>query len=189
MTVFFSFKTRLVALVALSALMFISVQISFADGHIGEHAYSDIINNNGKSIGKATYTQGAEGVLIDIQVANLPAGKHGMHFHTVGTCEDIKGFKKSKGHIMPSNRPHGFLNADGGPHEGNLPNLIVAKDGTVHVELYTEMVSISGANGAPALLDYDGSALIIHANPDDHTTQPIGGSGARIACGVVKNKM
>ena len=43
------------------------------------------------------------------------------------------------------------------------------------------------AGGAqPALLDEDGSAVIIHENPDDHITQPIGGAGGRVACGVVK---
>jgi len=32
-------------------------------------------------------------------------------------------------------------------------------------------------------MDKDGSALVIHANPDDYKTQPIGGAGARIVCG------
>ena len=36
------------------------------------------------------------------------------------------------------------------------------------------------------LKDADGSALVIHANPDDHMSQPIGGAGARIACGVIR---
>ena len=86
---------------------------------------------------------------------------------------------------MPTGRPHGFLNPEGGPHEGNLPNLIVRPDGSAHVELYSQLVSLSG-DDKPSLLDEDGSALIIHANEDDHRNQPIGGSGARIACGVIK---
>ena len=153
--------------------------------HIGQKAYSDIINNEGKAIGRATYTQGAEGVLIEIQAAGLPAGKHGMHFHEIGTCADHDHFKMAKGHIMPTGRPHGYLNKDGGPHEGNLPNLIVAENGKVEVELYSQMVSVNGHGGKPALLDQDGSVLMVHINEDDHKTQPIGGAGARIACGVV----
>jgi Cu-Zn family superoxide dismutase len=39
--------------------------------------------------------------------------------------------------------------------------------------------------GAGKVLDEDGSTLVIHANPDDDFTQPIGGSGGRIACGVI----
>ncbi|KZN61850.1 hypothetical protein N473_21930 [Pseudoalteromonas luteoviolacea CPMOR-1] len=151
---------------------------------IGEVAHSKIINNQGEQIGTAHYTQGNEGVVIEIIAQKLPAGKHGMHFHEVGTCVDQHHFKKAKGHIMPSGKPHGYYHP-GGPHEGNLPNLIVRKDGTVHVELYTELVSISGRGNKPALLDDNGSVLMIHANEDDHLTQPIGGSGSRIGCGIV----
>ncbi|HBJ40113.1 MAG TPA: hypothetical protein DDZ20_04910 [Hyphomonas sp.] len=35
-------------------------------------------------------------------------------------------------------------------------------------------------------MDEDGSALIIHEAEDDHMTQPIGGAGARVACGVIQ---
>lgn len=148
-------------------------------------ASANIINNDGKSIGSAHFTQGTEGVLIEIKVSNLPAGKHGMHFHQMGTCEDMEHFKMAGGHIMPTGKPHGFLHEEG-PHEGNLPNLIVHKDGTAHVELYTELVGIKDDSGKPALLDKDGSTLMIHINEDDHKTQPIGGSGRRIACGVIR---
>lgn len=158
--------------------------VSFASTHIGEKAHSIIINNDGAQIGKAIYTQGNEGVLIEIEVKDLPAGKHGMHFHEVGTCEDHDHFKLTKGHIMPTGKPHGYFN-DKGPHEGNLPNLIVHQDGVAHVELYSQMISLKGHNKKPALLDDNGSTLIIHANQDDHKSQPIGNSGARVACGLV----
>lgn len=148
-------------------------------------AKADIINNDGRSIGSATFVQGTNGVLITIRVTNLTPGRHGMHFHNVGDCSDSKdGFKKAGGHIAPTGKPHGYLNPDG-PHEGNLPNLIVGEDGVAEVELYTQLVTVSG--GAAALLDKNGSALIIHENPDDHMTQPIGGAAARIACGVIKS--
>ena len=51
---------------------------------------------------------------------------------------------------------------------------------------FTTAVSLKGAGGRTALLDADGSAIVIHASPDDQATQPIGGSGARVACGVLK---
>lgn len=147
-------------------------------------AKADIINGDGKIIGRATFVQGTNGVIVSIEVKGLPPGLHGMHFHNVGDCSDRKdGFKKSGGHIAPTGKPHGYLNPDG-PHEGNLPNLVVGEDGVAQVELYTQLVTVSG--GAAALLDKNGSALIIHENPDDHMTQPIGGSGGRIACGVIK---
>jgi len=175
-------------ILAATALLVLSVTYSAIAGeHIGKKYYSTIINNQGKNIGEANYTQGNKGVLLEIKLDGLPAGKHGMHFHEVGTCADHDHFKMAKGHIMPTNKPHGYLHHEG-PHEGNLPNLIVHENGSVHVELYTELVSISGHNDKAALLDANGSALMIHLNEDDHKTQPIGGAGARIACGVIKSR-
>lgn len=151
----------------------------------GKKASADIINNTGKTIGKAHFVQGTQGVIIEVKVSGLTSGKHGMHFHKVGTCQDHEAFKMAEGHIDPHKKPHGFLNP-GGPHEGNLPNLIVHNDGSANVELYTELVSLNGEGDKPALLDSDGSTIMVHKNPDDHTTQPIGGSGERVACGVIK---
>ena len=44
------------------------------------------------------------------------------------------------------------------------------------------LVALGGDRG---LLDEDASALVIHANPDDHMSQPVGGAGGRVACGVI----
>ncbi len=162
-------------------------QAAWASTPIGEQAHSNIINNQGNKIGEAHYIQGNKGVLIKIKLSGLLPGKRGMHFHEVGTCQDHDHFKMAQGHIMPTGKPHGYLHPEG-PHEGNLPNLIVAEDGSAQVELYTELVSIRGRGGKAALLDDDGSVLMIHANEDDHITQPIGGSGPRVACGVIEAK-
>jgi len=144
---------------------------------------SKIVNNEGKEIGELTLTQGTSGVLVKIKAAELPEGYHGMHFHAVGDCSDLKKFSSAKGHVDPHKKPHGFLNVKG-PHEGNLPNLVVNSNGSVEVELYTELVSLT--KGDANLLDQDGSALIIHQNKDDHRSQPIGGSGGRLACAEIK---
>jgi Cu-Zn family superoxide dismutase len=80
---------------------------------------------------------------------------------------------------------HGLLNPDGNDN-GDLPNLFVAADGSATTELFSPLVSLNGAGGRPALLDADGSSIVVHASPDDYKTQPIGGAGARVACGVVK---
>lgn len=146
---------------------------------------SKVINNQGDTIGTIKLRQGTKGVLLEVKVEKLKPGLHGMHFHAVGNCDNKSGFKKAKGHILRNNKPHGFLHPDG-PHAGNLPNLIVDESGKAHVEIYTELVSLNGSNNRPALFDQDGSTLIIHENPDDHYTQPIGGSGGRIGCSLIK---
>ncbi|MEL6686392.1 MAG: superoxide dismutase family protein [Pseudomonadota bacterium] len=147
-------------------------------------ATADILNRNGESTGSALLYQGTDGVLIRIAVSGLEPGVHGMHFHAAGTCADPEeGFMATGGHVMPLGKPHGYMHPEG-PHAGNLPNLIVHADGTAVVELHTHLVSLSG-DVAP-LLDEDGSTLIIHENEDDHFTQPIGGAGGRVACGVIE---
>ncbi len=76
------------------------------------------------------------------------------------------------------NRQHGLLNPDG-PDNGDLPNIYATGDGTVQAELFTTLVD------PDMLMDDDGSAIVIHENGDDHNTQPIGGAGGRVACGVL----
>jgi Cu-Zn family superoxide dismutase len=79
---------------------------------------------------------------------------------------------------------HGLLNPDA-TEAGDLPNLYVAADGSANAEIFSSYVSLGGAAGRASLTDADGSALVIHAAADDHRTQPIGGAGARIACGAI----
>ncbi len=150
-------------------------------GSAASMANADIINADGEVIGKATLQQAPTGVLIYIEARNLAPGAHAIHLHSLGKCEP--DFKAAAGHINPHKRPHGLLNAEG-PDRGDLPNLYVAADGNVKAEFFTTRVSLDA--GSAPLLDADGSAFIIHENRDDHVTQPIGGAGGRIACGVIK---
>ena len=144
-------------------------------------AAADIINTDGAVIGKATFEQTPTGVLMSVDVAGLPPGGHGIHLHAVGSC--TPNFKAATGHINPGKVKHGLRNPEG-PDNGDLPNLYAAADGSARAEFFTTRVSVAGGD-MPALLDEDGSAVIIHENPDDHMAQPIGGSGGRIGCGVI----
>jgi Cu-Zn family superoxide dismutase len=69
-----------------------------------------------------------------------------------------------------------------GPHAGDMPNLHVPPDGKLKIEVLDPTVTLSAES---ALLDADGSALVIHAGPDDYKTDPAGNAGDRIACGVI----
>ena len=171
---------RIVAIAAALAAV-----IGPAAAPAAELAAADVVNAEGTVIGKATFEQAPTGVLLSVDVEGLPPGAHGIHLHDTGAC--APDFKAAKGHINPDKVPHGLLNPDG-PDNGDLPNLFVAADGSARAEFFTTRVSVAGAGGLPALLDADGSAVIIHDRPDDHMTQPIGGAGGRIACGVITRK-
>lgn len=150
-------------------------------GHVTK-AGSDLIGIDGKTVGVATLEQGPNGVLLYVRVEGLPPGKHGLHLHSHGNCEPGDGFKSAKGHVGKAEGAHGLMNPTG-PEPGDLPNLYVGADGVGEMEAFTARVTLDG--GAHGLLDANGSTFIIHESADDHISQPIGGAGARIACGVI----
>ena len=164
---------------AIGALVFLAL-VSGASA--ADMAAARITDTEGMVIGKVTFQQAPAGVLVSVDVTGLPPGGHGIHLHAVGSCSP--DFKASGGHINPEGVAHGLLNPSGGDN-GDLPNLYAAADGTARAEFFTTRVSLNGGD-LPGLLDEDGSAVIIHDNPDDHVTQPIGGAGGRIACGVIE---
>jgi superoxide dismutase, Cu-Zn family len=148
-------------------------------------AVATLINNAGEEIGKVELFSGPAGTLLRLDVRELPPGPKAIHLHARGTCDDHDhGFADSGGHINPDGNKHGLLNPDG-PGAGDLPNFRVDEFGYAWAEFFTGLASLDGSVGA-RILDEDGAAIVIHENPDDHMSQPIGGAGARIACGVIK---
>lgn len=142
-------------------------------------------NGAGESAGMAKATEAPKGVILHIEAKGLTPGWHGMHFHEKGDCSK-SDFTSAGGHVHAMTPvTHGLLNPEAND-SGDLPNLYVAADGTGVMEAFSPFVSLHGAGERPALLDADASALVIHASPDDYMTQPIGGAGARVACGVIK---
>lgn len=126
-----------------------------------------MVNTNGAEIGTAQFTPAPAGVLIRVVIAagGLSPGWHGMHLHAVGDCSDPAKFEHAAGHIQKSNTYHGLPYVHG-PENGDLPNISAAGDGSAAAEVFTGLLTLAD------LQDTDGSALVIHANPDDHTSQP-----------------
>ena len=145
---------------------------------------ADVVNNDGKAIGTAAVTGNDDVTVIRLILGPgaLTPGWHGIHLHAVGDCSDIAKFQASKAHVNHDGAKHGLLNPDG-PDDGDLPNIFVVADGSVSAELARE----EGLIGEGGYLDADGFALVIHANPDDHVSQPIGGAGDRVACASFRN--
>lgn len=153
-------------------------------------AVADLIDLAGKPVGQARFFQGPRGVLMSLSVTGLSPGAHGVHFHWTGQCDATAKFATANHHMGLKDGPHGFLQGKG-PHAGDLPNLIVGADGTGAAEFYTTSVRLNAATdkrkpGVADLFDADDSSLIIHEKEDDAFTQPSGGAGGRIACGVIR---
>lgn len=142
----------------------------------------DIINKDGKKSGEAALTQLKKGVLVQIHVTGLQPGTHGFHIHTVGKCDTPK-FESSGAHFNPTDMKHGYNNPSG-YHAGDLTNLVANKNGVGEGEFFLDTVTLE--KGQPnSLFDEDGSALVIHNETDDYSTDPAGNSGDRVGCGVI----
>lgn len=140
---------------------------------------TELKNSAGQAMGSVTLTQGPKGVVMRVEAKGLTPGWHGLHFHEKADCSK-SDFTSAGGHTHGGGeRVHGLLNPEAN-ETGDLPNLYAGADGAGAAEVYTTLTSLK------ALRDADGSAVVIHANADDHKTQPIGGAGARVACAVIK---
>jgi len=144
-------------------------------------ARADILDPAGKSIGTATLTEQKDGVKIVLKVSGLTTGKHGFHIHENGVCTP-PDFKSAGGHFNPFHKQHGIDNPQG-KHAGDIPNLEVGKDGAAEVTVVALGTTLG--KGPGSLLKEGGTAIVIHADPDDNKSDPAGNAGPRVACGVV----
>ncbi|SJM89815.1 Superoxide dismutase (Cu-Zn) [Crenothrix polyspora] len=156
-------------------------------------AKAKLYNQAGKIIGKVEFSQHKHNVKVKVNVTGLPAGFHGFHVHTTGQCTIVNAtppFTSAGGHFKldpTSNHKD---------HNGDLPVLLVNKNGAAKTEFRTDRFKVKD------LFDADGSAVIIHAAPDNYANIPAGytpasadvtnatlatgDAGGRSVCGVVK---
>lgn len=148
-------------------------------------AGGELKGHDGAAHGTVTVTAAPKGVVLRIEAKGLKPGWHGLHFHEKGDCSDPK-FTRAGEHVhAAASVVHGLLNPKSND-AGDLPNLHVGTDGTATAEFYSTLVMMKGSGATPGLMDADGSAVVIHASPDDHRSQPIGGAGDRVACAVIR---
>jgi superoxide dismutase, Cu-Zn family len=154
----------------------------FAGAAQAQSANAELINGEGKAIGNATLSQMEQGVHISVEAEGLPPGTHAFHIHETGECEP-PDFKSAGDHYNPGGHQHGWNNPEG-YHAGDLPNVHVQDDGVLAIEYFTDAVTLG--EGEATLFDDDGSAIVIHVGEDDYETDPTGGAGDRLACGVIQ---
>jgi Cu-Zn family superoxide dismutase len=152
-------------------------------------AHADI---KGEGInGRAEFVERQQGtgkiVEITLMVTGLKAGMHGVHLHAVGKCEP--DFTAAGGHFDPGPAGNPDPDANHPFHMGDLPNMEVSANGRGTMKVMTTRVTLS--EGPVSLLDDDGSAIVIHGNPDQMKTgeSKSGVSGGpRLACGVIQKR-
>jgi Cu-Zn family superoxide dismutase len=131
--------------------------------------------------GKATLTPMSGGVHITGVVGGLPPNStHGFHVHEKGDCSAADASSAGP-HFNPFAAAHGKAES-GAHHAGDMDNVVANNEGVVKLDIHVSGVTLGGG----AVNDIAGRALVVHAAPDDYTSQPAGNAGARVACGVIK---
>jgi len=127
--------------------------------------------------GSVIFAKSGQAMRIIAEVANLSPGAHGFHIHEFGDCRASDG-SSAGGHFNPDNSSHGAPNAEP-RHVGDLGNIVADESGVGKLDILVAGPDLEGPNGII------GRSIIVHAEPDDLKTQPTGGAGARLACGVI----
>ena len=168
---------KLFAAAALAALL--AVPAAQAQPMALQQLTTQLRNAAGKEIGVVRLTAAPKGVFLRVEARDLTPGWHGVHFHEKADCSK-SDFTSAGGHTHGGGeRVHGLLNPKAN-EMGDLPNVFADAHGIVMAEMFSSLTTLK------ALMDADGSAVVIHANPDDHMAQPIGGAGPRVACAEIK---
>lgn len=121
-------------------------------------------------VGTVRFYPSCDGVLVVAELRGLPdpEGIYAFHIHEGCSCEG-EGFPRTGGHYNPENRPHPA-------HAGDLPP-VFAHRGRAFMAVYTGRFTIS---------EIIGRTIVLHARPDDFTSQPAGAAGEKIACGEIR---
>ncbi|MDC0886970.1 superoxide dismutase family protein [Altererythrobacter sp.] len=142
---------------------------------------AEMMLSNGIPAGTAQLYASGDTLSLAIAVTGISQGQHGFHLHAVGSCQR-PDFTSAGGHLNPTGEGHGLEDNDGS-HLGDLPNLTAGASGAASM---TVQLRGTRAELVDFLFDADGTAVMIHADPDDGTSDPSGNAGSRIACGVLK---
>ena len=140
---------------------------------------------NNRPIGEVNFKETRAGLLVQVDLKNLPAGEHGFHIHENPDCSSITDkegnihfAQGAGGHYDPLNTGK-HLGPNGNGHKGDLPYLTVDGNGEVETQFYLKNTTAS---------ELKNKSIIVHSGGDNYsdTPDPLGGGGVRIACGIIK---
>jgi Cu-Zn family superoxide dismutase len=144
------------------------------------------VGGGGAGVGTLVLSDTAGGLRVAFDLHGLPAGPHGLHVHAKNSCAPgpnkdgkIVAAGAAGGHFDPTGMDK-HLGPTGNGHQGDLPFITVDAAGTAKGEIVApHLVSVTAVQG---------HALVLHAGGDNYADEPapLGGGGARIACGTVE---
>lgn len=134
--------------------------------------------------GNVHFVQTGDVVVVSGEVRGLkPGSEHGFHIHDKGDCSSGDGLSAG-GHFNPAGKPHGHGGMDEGEHHtGDLPNLKADANGVAQFRFESHILRVGGTAN-----DVIGRGLIVHRDPDDYVSQPVGNAGPRLACAVIQRQ-
>lgn len=167
-------------LAVVSCAFVLSACATLQGGATGPSAVADLqpLKDSGVS-GQVRFTQSGDKVRVVASVKGLKPGLHGFHIHEKGDCSAPDGMSAG-GHFNPHGKKHGAPSATE-RHGGDLGNLGAGADGNAKLSLEVDGITIGAGAG-----NIVGRGVIVHADPDDFTTQPTGNAGGRVACAVIQ---
>lgn len=158
------------AVAATAILAAVTVAVLTAGSQAGAAqplARAALTNAAGAEIGEVVFKgTGTYADRVEVQL-DLPADApglgsyHGLHVHTIGICT-APSFASAGGHWnLVAGAAHGH-------HTGDLPSVLLSPDGTAYAEFETHRFDVT------QLFDADGSAVVLHAGPDNFANVPVG---------------
>jgi Cu-Zn family superoxide dismutase len=137
--------------------------------------------SDSKVWGSVSFRELGDKVEVRADVRGLPPGNQfGFHVHEKGDCSAPDAMSAG-GHFNPAGKPHGHPDKTPERHAGDMPNLRSDAEGSAVYAFETNLLTVS-----PGAISVVGKAVVIHAKPDDYTSQPAGNAGPRIACGLIR---
>jgi Cu-Zn family superoxide dismutase len=138
-------------------------------------------SKSGSSVkGNAVFTEKNGEVTLVAKLTGLKPGIHAIHIHEKADCSAADA-ASAGGHWNPTFKKHGKW-GDAEHHKGDIGNFTADVDGNATVLFKTNEWCIGCGDATKDILN---KGLIVHANPDDYTTQPTGNAGGRVACSAI----
>lgn len=162
------------------AALFLASFLAVAQAN-SDQAQATLQAKSGSNVsGTVTLRQTDSGLRIKADVSGLtPNTEHGFHIHAVDNCNTPDAASAGP-HFNPTDKPHGQAESIHS-HAGDLPNLRANDQGVATLTTVSPTVSLNPGQANNVM----GRTVVVHADPDDHHSQPAGNAGARVACGVI----